>query len=357
MESDRDQLSTGCRFPFFCLPRNKVIPHNNEEENLQQLQPESVSNMEKRQRKLEEGRRQQDCETQMSTRKFRITLAPPPAHLYKQQLAVGGKTELVPKKAGYSSVVWNWFGFAATDADQTSPRCKKIRKECKRDPGTEEMMTVKEIQDKKISDLMKILHQQKTEIQRCIEMDEALKRELKEKREMLSRKRMDYKKAKEREAEFRRDLNMMKERIAQQEQKREEERTYLEQIDYLHIFNVLTVLKCREQMDMKMQSEETLQHTEERAFIDGPSTSFLTEPTTSFNVSDSEESEEPGLEIQSFQEPEAEEPASETPNNTEEKCENSPRPEPSRCFSRFRFPKIRIPKFSFKIRLFTLPLC
>ncbi|KAL7832736.1 hypothetical protein SRHO_G00297540 [Serrasalmus rhombeus] len=99
MESDRDQRSTGCRFPFLGLRRNKVIPHNNEEETLQQLQPESVSNMEKRQRKLEEGRRQQDCETQMSTR-------------------------------------------------------KKIRKECKRDPGTEEMMTVKEIQDKKISDLM-----------------------------------------------------------------------------------------------------------------------------------------------------------------------------------------------------------
>ncbi|KAL7832746.1 hypothetical protein SRHO_G00297680 [Serrasalmus rhombeus] len=131
---------------------------------------------------------------------------------------------------------------------------------------------------------------------------------------------------------------MMKKRIAQEEQKREEERTYLEQIDYLHIFNVLTVLKCREQMH----------HTEERAFIDGPSTSFLAEPTTSFNVSDSEESEEPGSEIESFQEPEAEELASETPINMEEKCENSPRPEPSGCFSRFRFPKIRIPKFSFK---------
>ncbi|KAL6460172.1 hypothetical protein MHYP_G00319310 [Metynnis hypsauchen] len=38
--------------------------------------------------------------------------------------AVGGKTELVPKKGVTSSVVWNWFGFAATDADQTSPRCK-----------------------------------------------------------------------------------------------------------------------------------------------------------------------------------------------------------------------------------------
>ncbi|KAL7832744.1 hypothetical protein SRHO_G00297620 [Serrasalmus rhombeus] len=292
MESDRDQRSTGCRFPFLGLRRNKVIPHNNEEETLQQLQPESVSNMEKRQRKLEERRRQQDCETQMSTR-------------------------------------------------------KKIRKECKRDLGTEEM-TVKEIEDKKISDLMKILHQQRTEIQRCIEVDEALKRELKEKREMLSRKRMEYKKAKERDAKLRRDLNMMKKRIAQEEQKREEERTYLEQIDYLHIFNVLTVLKCREQMDMQMQSEETLHHTEERAFIDGPSTSFLAEPTTSFNVSDSEESEEPGSEIESFQEPEAEELASETPINMEEKCENSPRPEPSGCFSRFRFPKIRIPKFSFK---------
>ncbi|KAL7832752.1 hypothetical protein SRHO_G00297700 [Serrasalmus rhombeus] len=263
MESDRDQRSTGCRFPFLGLRRNKVIPHNNEEETLQQLQPESVSNMEKRQRKLEERRRQQDCETQMSTR-------------------------------------------------------KKIRKECKRDPGTEEM-TVKEIEDKKISDLMKILHQQRTEIQRCIEVDEALKRELKEKREMLSRKRMEYKKAKERDAKLRRDLNMMKKRIAQEEQKREEERTYLEQIDYLHIFNVLTVLKCREQMDMQMQSEETLHHTEERAFIDGPSTSFLAEPTTSFNVSDSEESEEPGSEIESFQEPEAEELASETPINMEEK--------------------------------------
>ncbi|KAL7832742.1 hypothetical protein SRHO_G00297600 [Serrasalmus rhombeus] len=102
---------------------------------------------------------------------------------------------------------------------------------------------------------------------------------------------------------------MMKKRIAQEEQKREEERTYLEQIDYLHIFNVLTVLKCREQMH----------HTEERAFIDGPSTSFLAEPTTSFNVSDSEESEEPGSEIESFQEPEAEELASETPINMEEK--------------------------------------
>ncbi|KAL7857228.1 hypothetical protein SRHO_G00161270 [Serrasalmus rhombeus] len=38
--------------------------------------------------------------------------------------AVGGKTELVPKKGVTSSVVWNWFGFVATDADQTSPRCK-----------------------------------------------------------------------------------------------------------------------------------------------------------------------------------------------------------------------------------------
>ncbi|KAL6489205.1 hypothetical protein MHYP_G00029460 [Metynnis hypsauchen] len=40
--------------------------------------------------------------------------------------AVGGKTELVPKKGVTSSVVWNWFGFAATDADQTSPRCKHL---------------------------------------------------------------------------------------------------------------------------------------------------------------------------------------------------------------------------------------
>ncbi|KAL6458031.1 hypothetical protein MHYP_G00332630 [Metynnis hypsauchen] len=328
MESNQDQHSppspTGHGCWFFCLPRKKVIPYNNEEETIQQLQPERDSEMEKRQRKLEEGSRQQDRETQMSTR-------------------------------------------------------KKTRQEFERDPSTEEMMGGNEMQ-KKIIDLKKKLQQQKRELQRCIEKDEALKRELEEKTEILSRKRMEYKKAKEREAELRRGLEMMKERIPQREQKREDESKYLEQIDFVHVFNVLTVQKCREQMDMQMQSEETLHHTvEKRAFIDGneettdqkqdepreqerlnggalspeqpkPSTSSLAEPTTPFNVSDSEENECASQVSQSFEESEAEEPASETPKNTDEKCENSPRPEQSafKWFSRFRLPKIRMPKLTFK---------
>ncbi|KAL6458032.1 hypothetical protein MHYP_G00332620 [Metynnis hypsauchen] len=145
MESNQDQHSppshTGRGCWFFCLPRKKVIPHNNEEETIQQLQPERDSKMEKRQRKLEEGRRQQDRETQMSTR-------------------------------------------------------KKTRREFERDPSKEEMMGVNEIQKKKIRDLKKKLQQRKRELQRCIEKDEALKRELEEKIEMLSRKRMKLKKAK-----------------------------------------------------------------------------------------------------------------------------------------------------------------
>ncbi|KAL7825169.1 hypothetical protein AOLI_G00323760 [Acnodon oligacanthus] len=283
---------TGCWRWYIRPRRNKVIPFETEEERIQQR--EKDSKMEKRERKLEEGRRQQECE----------------------------------------------------------------------------------IHNKKMRDL-KIKHQQlKIDLQRCKEKDEALKRELKEKTEMLSRRRTDYKEARERETELRRRLQMMKERIEQQEEKREDERGHLDYIDFLHVFNVLTVQKCREQMSMQMQTEETLHHTvDKRANMDGneeatdqkqdepqeqerlnggalspeqptPSTSSLAEPTTPFSVRDSVEKEKPGSQIQSFQEPEAEEQASETQKHTDEKCEKSPRPEPSafKCFSRFRFPKIRIPK-------------
>ncbi|KAF7699210.1 zinc finger BED domain-containing protein 1-like, partial [Silurus meridionalis] len=34
------------------------------------------------------------------------------------------REELVPKKGTVSSVIWNWFGFAESDAAQTPPRCK-----------------------------------------------------------------------------------------------------------------------------------------------------------------------------------------------------------------------------------------
>lgn len=31
---------------------------------------------------------------------------------------------LIPKKGNVSSVIWNWFGFVASDTEQTAPRCK-----------------------------------------------------------------------------------------------------------------------------------------------------------------------------------------------------------------------------------------
>lgn len=31
---------------------------------------------------------------------------------------------LIPKKGNVSSVIWNWFGFVASDMEQTAPRCK-----------------------------------------------------------------------------------------------------------------------------------------------------------------------------------------------------------------------------------------
>ncbi|KAK1875045.1 Zinc finger BED domain containing protein 1 [Dissostichus eleginoides] len=34
------------------------------------------------------------------------------------------REELVPKKGMVSSVIWNWFAFARSDLDQTTPRCK-----------------------------------------------------------------------------------------------------------------------------------------------------------------------------------------------------------------------------------------
>ncbi|KAF3859950.1 hypothetical protein F7725_000205, partial [Dissostichus mawsoni] len=34
------------------------------------------------------------------------------------------REELVPKKGTVSSVIWNWFAFARSDLDQTTPRCK-----------------------------------------------------------------------------------------------------------------------------------------------------------------------------------------------------------------------------------------
>ncbi|XP_036426604.1 trichohyalin-like [Colossoma macropomum] len=377
MKSNQDEQSppspTGCGCWCSCLRRRKIIPHKNEEEK-------------KRQRKLEEGRRQQNRESETSTR-------------------------------------------------------KKSGQDCMREACTEEMIGVGEIQKKKIRDLKKRLQQQKLEIQSCIEKEEALKRELKQMKDILSKRRMENRKAREREEELRRGLEMMKERISQRERKREEERKYRDgYFDFLHVFNLLTVLNCREQMDMKMQRGEKLHHkVEKRAFSDGnqqktrdqkqdesreqeklnggvlspeqpeasssltePSwpigetrafnrnqhnnkdqqqdkpreqqnlqgfswsvslnggalspeqpklpTSSLAEPTTPFNVRDSEENEEPGSQLQSFQEPEAEEPASETQINTDEKCENSPRPQPSvfKCFSRFWLPKIRMPKLSFK---------
>ena len=140
-----------------------------------------------------------------------------------------------------------------------------------RETSSEEMIGVGEIQKKKIRDLKKRLQQQKLEVQSCIEKEEALKRELKQMKEVLSRRRMENRKAREREAELRRGLEMMKERIAQRERKREEERKYVDDyFDFLHVFNLLNVLNCREQMDMKMQAEEKLHHkVEKRAFSDG----------------------------------------------------------------------------------------
>ena len=32
--------------------------------------------------------------------------------------------DLTPQKGTVSSVIWNWFGFVASDKEQTSPRCK-----------------------------------------------------------------------------------------------------------------------------------------------------------------------------------------------------------------------------------------
>lgn len=32
--------------------------------------------------------------------------------------------DLIPKKGNVSSVIWNWFGFVASDTEQTAPRCK-----------------------------------------------------------------------------------------------------------------------------------------------------------------------------------------------------------------------------------------
>lgn len=32
--------------------------------------------------------------------------------------------DLIPKKGNVSSVIWNWFGFVASDMEQTAPRCK-----------------------------------------------------------------------------------------------------------------------------------------------------------------------------------------------------------------------------------------
>ncbi len=34
------------------------------------------------------------------------------------------REELVPKKGTVSSIIWNWFGFVASDAEQTTPLCK-----------------------------------------------------------------------------------------------------------------------------------------------------------------------------------------------------------------------------------------
>lgn len=38
------------------------------------------------------------------------------------------REELVPKKGTVSSVIWNWFAFARSDLDQTTPRCKVCMK-------------------------------------------------------------------------------------------------------------------------------------------------------------------------------------------------------------------------------------
>lgn len=36
----------------------------------------------------------------------------------------GGREQLLPKKGITTSIIWNWFGFTASDEGQTTPRCK-----------------------------------------------------------------------------------------------------------------------------------------------------------------------------------------------------------------------------------------
>lgn len=54
---------------------------------------------------------------------MRCPAAPPPAPTQMHSMAAS-KDELVPKKGTVSSVVWNWFGFVASDSEQTTTYCK-----------------------------------------------------------------------------------------------------------------------------------------------------------------------------------------------------------------------------------------
>ncbi|XP_022042867.1 E3 SUMO-protein ligase ZBED1-like [Acanthochromis polyacanthus] len=40
----------------------------------------------------------------------------------------GAKEQLLPKKGTTTSIIWNWFGFTASDEGQTTPRCKICQK-------------------------------------------------------------------------------------------------------------------------------------------------------------------------------------------------------------------------------------
>ena len=44
--------------------------------------------------------------------------------LDKQNNMAASSEDLIPKKGNVSSVIWNWFGFVASDTEQTAPRCK-----------------------------------------------------------------------------------------------------------------------------------------------------------------------------------------------------------------------------------------